>query len=175
MADESAAAATGMAAPGGVDKLAQLVLFAEFDIDKGSTLRESFPQALPHYSPEFFADVMLPEGVHNRKEDFTVFFLNRQNAKKKAAPAEGEQAGDQSEEAAATDPLREFMYCLSVVHTIHDANVRRGATVKAVALCSYHKVRSYCSCLRNDSLKYPTLTPAVRIPLTVLLLLPRCA
>lgn len=116
----------------GLGRLAELVLFAEFDIDKGSTLRESFPRAVPHYSPEFFADVMLPEGVHNRARDSTVFFLNRQSARRKPQADEPQQPGE---------PLREFMYCLSVVKTIHDASARRGATVKAVALCSRHKVR----------------------------------
>ncbi|TMW57285.1 hypothetical protein Poli38472_003210 [Pythium oligandrum] len=111
-----------------------VVLYAEFDIDKGSTLRESYPQALAHYSPEFFADVMLPEGVHNRQQDFTIFFLNRDSKTT-------EEATD-----AEKDPLKEFMYCLSVVRTHHDATVRRGARVKAVALCSRQK---FCFAFKN--------------------------
>ncbi|KAJ0394418.1 hypothetical protein P43SY_010915 [Pythium insidiosum] len=111
------------AAPRTVD----VVLYAEFDIDKGSTLRESVPCAIAHYSPEFFADVMLPEGVHNRQQDHTIFFLNRERV---VAP------GDEKAREASDDPLQQFMYCLSVVRTHHDATVRRGARVKAVALCS---------------------------------------
>ncbi|TYZ57965.1 hypothetical protein PybrP1_008420 [[Pythium] brassicae (nom. inval.)] len=116
-------------------RVAEVVLFAEFDIDKGSTLRESFPTALPHYSPEFFADVMLPEGAHNRTADSTVFFLNRKRAPQSVV------RGTVDADAAAdeTDPLKEFMYCLSVVHTTHDTSARRGAKVKAVAMCSRHK------------------------------------
>lgn len=154
---------------GGGSRMAEVVLFAEFDIDKGSTLRESYPQALPHYSPEFFADVMLPEGVHNRQEDFTIFFLNRKNATKHLLttaadiPAEategdggdGKQSADSVDATdvdsgdgakVAADPLKEFMYCLSVVHTTYDTSVRRGAKVKAVAICSRHKVCVFTTC-----------------------------
>ncbi|KAH9197725.1 hypothetical protein AeNC1_000309 [Aphanomyces euteiches] len=98
--------------------IVDLVLYAEFDIDKGSTLRASFPaqpnelEAAVHRTPEFFADMMLPEGVHNREQDYTVFFIHEDNHVK---------------------------YCLSVVKTMHDANVRRGARIKAVSICSnYH-------------------------------------
>ncbi|KAG6598110.1 Arf3-interacting protein 1, N-terminal domain [Phytophthora cinnamomi] len=108
--------------------LAEVVLYAEFDLTKGSTLRASYPHAFAHYSPEFFADIMLPEGVHNREEDATVFFLNRQNA-----------PSDSDSQSQLEDPLQSFMYCLSVVRTTHDTAARRGAKVTAVALCSTHK------------------------------------
>ncbi|ETW08956.1 hypothetical protein, variant [Aphanomyces invadans] len=97
--------------------IASEVLYAEFDIDKGSTLRASFPTAPDELdktvlrTPEFFADMMLPEGVHNREQDYTVFFIHKDSTVK---------------------------YCLSVVKTLHDATVRRGARVKAVAICSDH-------------------------------------
>lgn len=136
----------------GADRVAEVVLFAEFDIDKGSTLRESYPAALPHYSPEFFADVMLPEGVHNRQADFTIFFLNRKSAASThaltadaavadSASGDAVAADEKSDNVAETDPLKAFMYCLSVVHTTYDTTVRRGAKVKAVAICSRYKVR----------------------------------
>ncbi|KAL4108551.1 hypothetical protein PRIC1_000266 [Phytophthora ramorum] len=115
--------------------LAEVVLYAEFDLTKGSTLRASFPTPFAHYSPEFFADIMLPEGVHNREEDVTIFFLNRQNAHK---PAE-DQNDAAVNEKTENDPLQSFMYCLSVVRTTHDSAARRGAKVTAVALCSTHK------------------------------------
>ncbi|KAE9008972.1 hypothetical protein PF010_g11144 [Phytophthora fragariae] len=121
--------------------LAEVVLYAEFDLTKGSTLRASYPRAFAHYSPEFFADIMLPEGVHNREEDFTVFFLNRQNAH--APPSDtADSTANESQEAPrdeVPDPLQSFMYCLSVVRTTHDTAARRGAKVTAVALCSTHK------------------------------------
>lgn len=108
-----------------------VVLYAEFDIDKGSTLRESYPTFFSHYSAEFFADVMLPEGVHNREDDFTIFFLNRKTMQSPALiPAKQNDFPNASE----------FMYCLSVVRTTHDNTLRRGARIKAVAICSRFKV-----------------------------------
>ncbi|KDO28207.1 hypothetical protein SPRG_06256 [Saprolegnia parasitica CBS 223.65] len=98
--------------------MATTTLYAEFDIDKGSTLRASYPAAVDaleatvHRPPEFFADMMLPEGVHNREEDYTVFFIHEPES---------------------------VQYCLSVVKTQHDANVRRGARVKAVAISSSYQ------------------------------------
>ncbi|CAI5733157.1 unnamed protein product [Peronospora destructor] len=118
--------------------LAEVVLYAEFDLTKGSTLRTSYPSPFTHYSPEFFADMMLPEGVHNRKKDFTIFFLNRLNAKAPATQVSDDprtKLGDVQDQ----DPLQNFMYCLSVVRTTHDTAARRGAKVTAVALCSTHK------------------------------------
>ncbi|KAF1791771.1 Arf3-interacting protein 1, N-terminal domain [Phytophthora cactorum] len=86
-----------------------------FDLTKGSTLRASYPTPFAHYSPEFFADIMLPEGVHNREEDFTIFFLNRQNAYK-LSDTEEQKSNESQEQTAdeAQDPLQSFMYCLSV-------------------------------------------------------------
>ncbi|KAL0591504.1 hypothetical protein ABG067_001102 [Albugo candida] len=112
------------------NQLAEVVLYAEFDIDKGSTLRESYPYAFDHYSSEFFADVMLPEGIHNREDDFTVFFLNRKSCL---------NTNHSSIKEVEKKPVREFMYCQSVVRTTHDNMVRRGASVKAVAVCSQYK------------------------------------
>lgn len=118
--------------------LAEVVLYAEFDLIKGSTLRASYPVSFAHYPPEFFADIMLPEGVHNREEDFTIFFLNRQHASKTSDTTDtGRQ---QQPKVDVHDPLQKFMYCLSVVRTTHDTAARRGAKVTAVALCSTHKI-----------------------------------
>ena len=58
-------------------RLVEYVVLSEFDIDKGSTCRHQYPTDVPGYEPSFFAENMLPEGAHNHKEDWTVFFLNR--------------------------------------------------------------------------------------------------
>ena len=54
----------------------EAVLFAEFDIDKGSVLRVQYPQQISE-DEGLLAELMLPEGVHNRPQDWTVFMLNR--------------------------------------------------------------------------------------------------
>eukprot|EP01088_Endostelium_zonatum_P006525 TRINITY_DN18660_c0_g1_i1.p1 TRINITY_DN18660_c0_g1~~TRINITY_DN18660_c0_g1_i1.p1 ORF type:complete len:740 (-),score=187.96 TRINITY_DN18660_c0_g1_i1:23-2242(-) len=57
-------------------KLVENVVLAEFDIDRGASIRCQYP--LPTGEDEqHLAEMMLPDGVHNRKEDWTVFFLNR--------------------------------------------------------------------------------------------------
>ncbi|KAI9906147.1 hypothetical protein PsorP6_013835 [Peronosclerospora sorghi] len=123
--------------------LAEVVLYAEFDLIKGSTLRESYPCSFTHYTPEFFADIMLPEGVHNREEDMTIFFLNRNT---KSLTLNGVNNTSPTIETTDQDPLQNFMYCLSVVRTTHDTAARRGAKVTAVALCSTYK---NCVALKN--------------------------
>jgi hypothetical protein len=52
------------------------VLFAEFDIDKGSVLRVQYPRQISE-DEGLLAELMLPEGVHNRPQDWTLFMLNR--------------------------------------------------------------------------------------------------
>lgn len=91
----------------------------QFDIDTGSTLRHTVPGPVEGYQDDWFAEVMLPEGAHNREQDWTFTCLNRDEA----AAAEG----------------RPFLYMLNVVNTRHDETVRRGAIVKAIAVCSSHQ------------------------------------
>eukprot|EP01083_Nonionella_stella_P197304 725534_1 len=59
----------------------QFVLLAEFDIDKGSTVRHQYPKPCP-ISENILADLMLPEGAHLRETDWTYFFL-RESEKQK--------------------------------------------------------------------------------------------
>ncbi|CAH0483112.1 unnamed protein product [Peronospora belbahrii] len=99
----------------------QVVLYAEFDLTKGSTLRRTYPVSFTHYSSEFFADSMVPEDVtiSSEKKD--------------------KETTQQVDEHEIQDPLQCFMYCLSLVRTTHDTAAQRGAKVTAVALCSTHK------------------------------------
>lgn len=52
------------------------VLLAEFDIDTGSGLKHQYPRPTGT-SEHMLADLMLPDGAHDRTEDWTVFFLNQ--------------------------------------------------------------------------------------------------
>jgi len=54
----------------------EAVLFAEFDIDKGSVLRLQYPEKVSD-DEGLLAELMLPEGAHNHFQDWTVFMLNR--------------------------------------------------------------------------------------------------
>ena len=65
----------------------EAILFAEFDIDKGSVLRQQYPRKVTD-DEGLMAELMIPEGIHNHFQDWTVFMLNRptQPPKQAAAP-----------------------------------------------------------------------------------------
>ena len=58
------------------EPLVDYILLAEFDIDTGSTVRHQYPVEVPGYKADWFAENMLPEGAHNRTQDWTYIFLN---------------------------------------------------------------------------------------------------
>ena len=68
-------------------QLIEAVLLAEFDIDKGSVLRQQYPTKVSD-DEGLLAELMLPEGAHNHVQDWTVFMLNRPSAE----PAEPSRA-----------------------------------------------------------------------------------
>lgn len=114
-------------------------LVAEFDIDKGSTLSYQYPAPSGH-DEHMLAELMLPDGVHARSEDWTVFFLpehEREAAAGGVAPnaAARQEGGD---EQGKGDSRESLYYVLNLVRTKHDNTVRRGALVKAIAVATRH-------------------------------------
>ncbi|RKP11009.1 stabilization of polarity axis-domain-containing protein [Thamnocephalis sphaerospora] len=111
------------------------ILLAEFDIDRGSSLAHQYPE--PTGADEnFLAEQMLPDGAHLREEDWTLFFLNCRRPTEHAdgsetSPAEG-AAKASGNSASEQKPL---LYVLNLVRTKHDSQARRGALVKAMAIC----------------------------------------
>ncbi|KAG0091989.1 hypothetical protein BGZ92_011163 [Podila epicladia] len=103
------------------------ILLAEFDIDQGSVLTHQYPTNITSDN-HVLAELMLPDGAHLRPADWTIFFLNQA----KPAPWNGNKALTESTE----NPL---LYVLNLVRTNHDASIRRGATVKAMAICTTHQ------------------------------------
>ena len=68
--------------PASSPDLVAYVLVAEFDIDKGSTVRHCYPDSSimdNRYTSDYFANNMLPEGAHNRSHDWTYMLLHRQH------------------------------------------------------------------------------------------------
>lgn len=120
------------------ERLVDYLLAAEFDIDKGSCLRLGYPAVPPDYEDSFFAEIMLPEGAHNHPEDTTYFFLNRPSSVADAAPPHPRSAAPPppAVSSSSTGAPRGFLHCLNLVRTKLDASVRRGAVVKAIAVCS---------------------------------------
>ena len=120
-------------------RLVDYVVLAEFDIATGSTVRLQYPDEIPGFKPDWLAENMLPEGAHNRENDYTYIFLNRSsshvNERFWISPAYA------SPESVETCPdggpnNKRFLYGLNHVHTKHDESVRRGAIVKAIAVFS---------------------------------------
>ncbi|BGP24301.1 hypothetical protein JCM10295v2_003211 [Rhodotorula toruloides] len=121
----------------------EYVLLAEFDIDQGSVLRHQYP--CPTGTDEhLLAEHMLPDGAHDRPEDWTVFYLGqippltvdrallaktRTELKGKGKAIDGDEA-----HVEAGEEENGLLHVMSLVRTKKDASVRRGALVKALAV-----------------------------------------
>lgn len=60
--------------------MAEFVLVAEFNQSQGALLPIQYPYSIQseEYSlPRNLADYMIPEGLHSRREDSTLFLVNR--------------------------------------------------------------------------------------------------
>ncbi|KAG1516564.1 hypothetical protein G6F47_007939 [Rhizopus delemar] len=105
-----------------MNKHVEYILLAEFDIDKGASLKYQYP-AGTGTDEHVLSELMLPDGAHLRAEDWTIFCLNQLTP-------------DPEQEVEQKSPL---LYVLNLVRTKHDATARRGARVKAMAICTRHQ------------------------------------
>jgi hypothetical protein len=105
------------------------------------------------------AELMLPDQAHARNQDWTMFFLHkdtspededderkakarrkarrqRRRDKEAGLVPEGEtESSDDEPDGGEGPPL---IYVLNLVNTKHDKTVKRGAIVKAMAICTRH-------------------------------------
>ncbi|KAJ1018902.1 hypothetical protein NDA16_004705 [Ustilago loliicola] len=132
--DTAAAAATSMVK--GSNGYCTFCMLAEFDIDRGSTLSHQYP-APTGYDEHMLAELMLPDGVHARTEDWTFFFLKPPGTERASLRDATDDDGT-SPSHASTDPSswlsHDLTYVINLVRTKHDNSVRRGAMVKAMAI-----------------------------------------
>ncbi|OAX42604.1 spindle pole body interacting protein [Rhizopogon vinicolor AM-OR11-026] len=112
------------------------VLLAEFDIDSGAQLTYQFPQPLGT-DEGLLANLMLPDGAERHLEDWTIFFLN-QTPFNTIAPVLALETELSDNQSSREDGCPELLYVLNLVRTKHDKSVRRGAVVKAMAICTRH-------------------------------------
>ncbi|KAK6950039.1 hypothetical protein Daesc_008362 [Daldinia eschscholtzii] len=153
----------------------EYILVASFDIDRGPVMEHQYPVAITG-DENMLAELMLPDQVHSRTQDWTIFFLHkdttqedddeekkekeerRKRRKLKKDRAAGiingdddtndEQDEDEDEDDwdddESTDSEPEggegppLIYVLNLVYTRHDKSVKRGAVVKAMAICTRH-------------------------------------
>ena len=118
---------------GSHQKICNYIVLSEFDINTGSTVRHQYPLPIPQVKEDWLADSMLPEGAHNRDEDVTYIFLNRNQRRLD----EDYLIHPTLKTKDSDKPTQEyFLYGFNLVRTKHDSSVRRGAVVKALAVFS---------------------------------------
>ncbi|CED83201.1 Arf3-interacting protein 1, N-terminal domain [Phaffia rhodozyma] len=132
---------------------AGFILVAEFDIDQGSIIKHQYPYPVTQADNHVLAELMLPDGAHLHKEDHTVFYLNQvpantvRDTAQEALSSLGEQTNTSEESsdesrrsvfAVEGMEKKEILYVLNAVMMKEDKALRRGAEVKAIAICTPH-------------------------------------
>lgn len=119
-------------------KLCDYVVVTEFDIDTGSTVRHQYPEKISGVTEDWLAENMLPEGAHNRNNDLTFIFLNQDKRRLEEEWLINPSLAIEVVDGDSSSP-DVFRYGLNLVYTKHDASVRRGAIVKAMAVFSSYQ------------------------------------
>ncbi|CAH2351370.1 hypothetical protein CLIB1423_03S04786 [[Candida] railenensis] len=104
----------------------QYVLTAEFHIDKGPSILHQYPTSLPGYEQgglPYLAELMLPDQIHKREEDYTLFLLY-----KNKKTSQFQYIYDQKH--CEDSPY--FLY--TIVNNKNDKTVRRGAIIKSLSI-----------------------------------------
>jgi hypothetical protein len=151
-----------------VERHVEYILVASFDIDRGSVMENQYPAAISG-DETTLAELMLPDQVHSRAQDWTIFFLHkdtttdeekearrerrRRRRRRKEGLDEGEADAeddgaddDDDDDDDTTEGTEEegdpdgppLVYVLNLVNTKQDNTVKRGAVVKAMAICTRH-------------------------------------
>ena len=68
----------------------EYILVASFHVDRGPIMEHQYPGAISG-NENMLAELMLPDQVHNRKEDWTIFFLHK-DLSEEAETIEGGEA-----------------------------------------------------------------------------------
>lgn len=110
------------------------VLLSEFDIHVGAALKYQFPQPLG-LDEEQLAMLMLPDGAETQLDDWTMFFLNQCPFNTISPVLALEESGKDYQEDLDQPGL---LCVLNLVRTKHDKNEKRGALVRAMAICTPH-------------------------------------
>ncbi|KAK3723024.1 hypothetical protein LTR37_002170 [Vermiconidia calcicola] len=142
--------------PDSAEKHVEYILVASFDIDRGSVMEHQYPGPVGG-DEHMLAELMLPDGAHVRAQDWTIFFLHKDGAveeegegvegmgKKKSGrrksgegAEEGSDYDEESEDEADQTDGPPLVYVLNLVNMKQDKTVKRGAVVKAMAICTRH-------------------------------------
>lgn len=126
----------------------EFILVAAFDIDRGSIMEHQYPGPISG-DENMLAELMLPDQMHSRSQDWTVFFLHKDSDEEgddsdsptggsvsqshgsstdlsahgqDSGMAEDSQDAEDAEDALENAPL---IYVLNHVNTKHDKTVER--------------------------------------------------
>ncbi|PHH62582.1 hypothetical protein CDD81_6897 [Ophiocordyceps australis] len=147
------------------------ILVASFDIDRGPVMEHQYPDAISG-DENMLAELMLPDQAHARKQDWTIFFLHKDNdddekekrrrqrrRRRRTDDGDDEKADgldqdynsqdgdddddedddeDWSDSEMDGNQAAPLVHVLNLVNTKHDKSVKRGAVVKAMAICTRH-------------------------------------
>ncbi|KAK9493277.1 docking domain of Afi1 for Arf3 in vesicle trafficking-domain-containing protein [Lipomyces doorenjongii] len=109
----------------GTSEHVEYILAAEFDVDKGPTVKYQYPRRIEG-DEELLAELMLPDQAHAREEDWTVFFLHKR-------PKSSNIGGH-----TASREQNSMLYALNLANTKITSDAKRGAIVRAMAICTRH-------------------------------------
>ncbi|KAH7402702.1 docking domain of Afi1 for Arf3 in vesicle trafficking-domain-containing protein [Pyrenochaeta sp. MPI-SDFR-AT-0127] len=110
-----------------IENHVEYILVASFDIDRGSVMEHQYPAAISG-DETMLAELMLPDQAH---DDTTAGAEDLDDL--------DDDEGDESESDEEPDPDGPpLVYVLNLVNTKQDNTVKRGAIVKAMAICTRH-------------------------------------
>lgn len=102
----------------------EYLLTAEFHVDKGPTLVYLHPSPLPGIDNlAFLPELMLPDQIHKRSEDYTLFLLYRNTT-----TGEFQYLNDRA--VCEVEPY----YLYTIVNNVSDDLTRRGSIIKSLSI-----------------------------------------
>lgn len=102
----------------------EFIVTAEFHIDKGPSLLHQHPAELPGLAKlVFLPELMIPDQIHKREEDYTLFLLYRNQTT-------GEFQYLYDKKTCESGPY--FLY--TIVNNIKDATFKRGSIIKSLSI-----------------------------------------
>ncbi|PGH35021.1 hypothetical protein GX50_02155 [[Emmonsia] crescens] len=141
----------------------EYILVASFHVDHGPIMEHQYPSAISG-DENMLAELMLPDQTHVRSQDWTIFFLHKDAGSEEendyVESSAGQHPGnnnisrengdlnDDGSEVSVVDEEDDddddngegppLMYVLNLVNTKQDTSAKRGAVVKAMAICTRH-------------------------------------
>lgn len=100
------------------------IVTAEFHVDKGPSLIHQYPLEIPGLEElPFFAELMIPDQIHKREEDYTLFFLHR-------SLSTGRFSYKYNASESESNPY--FVY--TIVNNVADHKQKRGNVIKSLSI-----------------------------------------